>query len=75
MWTGLHGGVGGVGPSENWVTRGEVWNFLLERGDEPEKGGGVDVEMGWGGGGEGCGCHFFITLQFNYIYCVCVRGQ
>ena len=32
---------GRVGPSENWVTRGGgVWNFLLERGDKPEKGGG-----------------------------------
>ena len=35
-------------------------NFLLERGNKPEK--GVDVEMG--------GCRFSITLQFNYIYCV-----
>ena len=34
--------------------QGGVRNFLLERGDKPEK---------------GC-CHFFITLQFNHIYCV-----
>ena len=40
-----------------------MWNFLLERGDKTEKGGGgVDVEME--------GCHVFITLQFNHIYCV-----
>ena len=38
--------------------------FLLERGDKPEKGGGVDVEIGgW--------VATSITLQFNHIYCVC----
>ena len=30
---------GVVGPSKNWVTLGVVQNFLLERGDKPEKGG------------------------------------
>ena len=35
---------------------------LLERRDNPEKGGGVAVEKG--------GLPFFITLQFNCIYCV-----
>ena len=39
--------------------------FLIERGDKPEKGGGVDVEMGGG-------ATFFITLQFHHIYSVCV---
>ena len=53
---------GEVGPSKNWVTKEGVQNFLLERGDKPEKGGGGDAEMG--------GCHFFITLHFNHIYCV-----
>ena len=43
---------------------GRVLKILLERGDNPEKGEGVDVEMGGGGG-----CQFFITLQFNRIYC------
>ena len=38
---------------------------MLERGDKPEKGEGIDVEMGGGGG-----CYFFITLQFNHIYCM-----
>ena len=28
---------------------GVVRNSLLERGDKPEKGGGVDAEMGVGG--------------------------
>ena len=37
-------------------------NILLEREDNPEKGGGLIKK--WGG------CHFFITLQFNCIYCV-----
>ena len=44
---------GGVGPSKNWVTL-EVRNFLLERRDKPEKGGGgggVDVQLG--------GCQIF----------------
>ena len=53
-----------VGPSKNWVTCG-VPKILIERRDNPEK-GGVDVEMG--------GCHFFITLMFNCIYCV-YRGK
>ena len=39
-------------------------NFLLERGDKPEK--------GEGGGG---GCHFFITLQFNHIYHACGESK
>ena len=41
---------------------GGVQNFLLERGDKPEK-GGFGVEMGGG-------ATFYITLQFNHIYCV-----
>ena len=41
---------------------GGVPKILLERGDNPEKGGGIDVEMG--------GCYFFSTLMFNCIYCV-----
>ena len=36
---------------------GRVRNFLIEKGNQPEKGGGG-------------GCHFFITLQLNDIYCV-----
>ena len=46
----------------SWNLGGGVTKILLERGDNPEKGGGVDVEMG--------GCYFFITLMFNCIYCV-----
>ena len=41
---------------------GGVPKILVERADNSEKGGGVDVEMR--------GCHFFIALQFNCIYCV-----
>ena len=41
-----------IGPPKNWVTWAGVWNFLLERGDKPEK-GGADVEMGGG-------CHFLL---------------
>ena len=42
-----------------------VQNFLLEKGNKPEK--GVDVEMGTGG------CHFLITLKFISItFTVCV---
>ena len=44
---------------------GGVPKILIEREDNPEKGGRVDVEMGEGGG-----CHFFITLQFNCIHCM-----
>ena len=52
----------GVGPSKNWVTL-RVPKFLLERGDNPEKGGlcrngGMPL--------------FFITSQFNYILCMYV---
>ena len=35
----------GIGPFKNGVTWG-VRSLLLERGNKPEKGGGVDVEMG-----------------------------
>ena len=41
--------------------------FLLERGDNPEKGGG----RSWCRIGGKVGT-FFITLQFSYIYCICV---
>ena len=41
---------------------------MLERGDNPENGGVVDVEMG--------GCYFFITLHYFQLHllsvCVCV---
>ena len=41
---------------------------MLERGDNPENGGVVDVEMG--------GCYFFITLHYFRLHllsvCVCV---
>ena len=30
---------GGLRPSENWATWGGIQNFLLERGDKPEKWG------------------------------------
>ena len=30
-----------VGPSKHWVTWGGLSNYLLEKGDKPEKGGGV----------------------------------
>ena len=49
-WKGGRGGGGGH-------LGGRVRNFLLEKGSQPEKGGGG-------------GCHFFITLQLNDIYCV-----
>ena len=47
---------------------------MLERGDNPENGGVVDVEMG--------GCYFFITLHYFQLHllsvcvcvCVCVLG-
>ena len=43
---------------------------MLERGDNPENGGVVDVEMG--------GCYFFITLHYFQLHllcvCVCVGG-
>ena len=43
---------------------------MLERGDNPENGGVVDVEMG--------GCYFFITLHYFQLHllcvCVCVWG-
>ena len=41
---------------------------MLERGDNPENGGVVDVEMG--------GCYFFITLHYFQLHllCVCVCG-
>ena len=48
---------GVVGTSKNSLTWG-VQNFLLERGDKPEKGG-------WCRNG---GLPLFITLQFNNIY-------
>ena len=51
---------GDLGPSKI-ESLGGVQNFLLERVDKSEKGGGVDVG----------GCHFFISLQFNHISCVC----
>ena len=44
---------------------GRVPKILLERGDNHEKGGGVDIEI------RGGSCHFFIPLMFNCIYCVC----
>ena len=47
---------GGVRPSENWVTRG-VWNFLLERGDKPEKKGFVT----------------FLLLYSSITFTVCVE--
>ena len=50
---------GDVGPSKNWVTWG-VQNFLLERGDKPERGDG-----GWFR--KGGGSTFFTTLQFRSI--------
>ena len=53
-------GVGGVGPSKNSVTWG-IRNFLLERGDKPER---------WGWCRNGGIATFFITLQFNHIYFV-----
>ena len=35
------GGVGGIGPSENWVIwGGEGTKFFARKGDKPEKGGG-----------------------------------
>ena len=47
---------------------------MLERGDNPENGGVVDVVMG--------GCYFFITLHYFQLHllsvcvcvCVCVLG-
>ena len=38
----------GVGPSKNWVTWGGSTKNFGRNGDNPEKGGGVDVEMGEG---------------------------
>ena len=56
-------GGGGVGPSKNWVTWGGDTKNLLERGDNPERGGGVAVEI--------VGVTtFFIILQFNCSNCV-----
>ena len=52
---------GGVGTSKNCVPWG-VQNFLLERGNKPEKEGLMQKQ------GD---CQFFISLQFNLIYCVC----
>ena len=50
----LEGGRGG----------GRGWNFLLERGDKPEKGGGgVDVEMG------GLSLFYYFTVQ-SQLLCV-----
>ena len=55
----IKGGGGGVWLSKNlaifFFWGGEVPKILLERGDNPERGG----------------CHFLITLMFDYIYCVC----
>ena len=59
------GGGGGFGGFQKLSHFWRVLKILLERGDNPEKGEGVDVEMGGGG------CQFFITLQFNRIYCAC----
>ena len=61
----LRGGGGGVGPSKNWVTAGgEGGNFLLERGDKPEK--GVWCRNG------GLPLFYYFTVQSHLL---CVREK
>ena len=48
------------------ILKGDVWevqNFLLERGDKPGKGGGVDIEIG--------GIDNFLLLYSSVIFTVC----
>ena len=47
----MRGEGGGFGGFQKLSHFGRVLKILLERGDNPEKGEGVDVEMGGGGGG------------------------
>ena len=51
-----------IGPSKNRVTLGVII-FLLERGNKPVKGEGVDVEMG--------GLPLFLLLYSLIIFTVC----
>ena len=44
-----------------------VRNFLLERGNKPEKGGGVDVEMG-----VATFLLLYSSITFTVCVCVCV---
>ena len=48
---------------------GRVLKILLERGDNPEKGEGVDVEMGGGGG---LPIFYYFTVQSHFL---CVWGK
>ena len=49
-------------------------NFLLERGEKPEKGGGGLMQKCGQGGAGGLLVNCF-TVQFNHIYCVCGESK
>ena len=49
---------------------GWIQNFLLERGDKPEKGWGVGVDVEMGGGG--ATFVLLYSLVQSHLLCVCV---